>query len=42
VAGAAAAIVDDPPAPPVEPPPLWDGHAGERIAAEIGTWLARS
>jgi UDP-N-acetylglucosamine 2-epimerase (non-hydrolysing) len=42
VAGAAAAIVADPPTPPVEPPPLWDGHAGERIAAEIGTWVARS
>jgi UDP-N-acetylglucosamine 2-epimerase (non-hydrolysing) len=25
---------------PAEPPPLWDGHAGERIAAEIATWLA--
>jgi len=25
---------------PAEPPPLWDGHAGERIAAEIVTWLA--
>jgi UDP-N-acetylglucosamine 2-epimerase (non-hydrolysing) len=21
-----------------EPPPLWDGHAGERIADVIGTW----
>jgi UDP-N-acetylglucosamine 2-epimerase (non-hydrolysing) len=25
---------------PAEPPPLWDGHAGERIAAEIEGWLA--
>ncbi len=25
---------------PAEPPPLWDGHAGERIAAEIERWLA--
>jgi UDP-N-acetylglucosamine 2-epimerase (non-hydrolysing) len=25
---------------PAEPPPLWDGRAGERIAAEIESWLA--
>ena len=25
---------------PAELPPLWDGRAGERIAAEIQTWLA--
>jgi len=25
---------------PAEPPPLWDGRAGERIAAEIERWLA--
>jgi UDP-N-acetylglucosamine 2-epimerase (non-hydrolysing) len=25
---------------PAEPPPLWDGRAGERIAAEIEAWLA--
>ena len=25
---------------PAEGPPLWDGHAGERIAAIIGDWLA--
>jgi UDP-N-acetylglucosamine 2-epimerase (non-hydrolysing) len=25
---------------PVEPPPLWDGGAGERIAAVIDAWLA--
>jgi UDP-N-acetylglucosamine 2-epimerase (non-hydrolysing) len=26
-------------APPSEPPPLWDGHAGERIATIVGRWL---
>jgi UDP-N-acetylglucosamine 2-epimerase (non-hydrolysing) len=25
-----------------KPPPLWDGHAGERIADEIVAWLGRS
>ena len=25
---------------PAEPPPLWDGRAGERIAGVIATWLA--
>jgi len=40
VAAAAAAILADPAAPPLEPPPLWDGHAGERIAAVIGRTLA--
>jgi len=25
---------------PAEPPPLWDGHSGERIAAIIESWLA--
>jgi UDP-N-acetylglucosamine 2-epimerase (non-hydrolysing) len=25
---------------PPEPPPLWDGHAGPRIAAVIEAWLA--
>ncbi|HYO44875.1 MAG TPA: UDP-N-acetylglucosamine 2-epimerase (non-hydrolyzing) [Candidatus Limnocylindrales bacterium] len=25
---------------PAEGPPLWDGHAGERIAAILGDWLA--
>ena len=40
VASAAAAIVAHGlPAPP-EGPPLWDGHAGERIAAVIEGWLA--
>lgn len=26
---------------PAEPPPLWDGHAGERIAAVLVDWLDR-
>ena len=26
---------------PEEPPPLWDGRAGERIADVIAAWLAR-
>jgi UDP-N-acetylglucosamine 2-epimerase (non-hydrolysing) len=25
---------------PAEPPPLWDGHAGERIGAVLAEWLA--
>jgi UDP-N-acetylglucosamine 2-epimerase (non-hydrolysing) len=25
---------------PTEPPPLWDGHAGERIAVIVEDWLA--
>ena len=25
---------------PGEPPPLWDGHAGKRIAAEVASFLA--
>jgi UDP-N-acetylglucosamine 2-epimerase (non-hydrolysing) len=25
---------------PAEGPPLWDGHAGDRIAADISAWLA--
>jgi UDP-N-acetylglucosamine 2-epimerase (non-hydrolysing) len=28
-------------APPAEGPPLWDGHAGERIAAILEAWLRR-
>jgi UDP-N-acetylglucosamine 2-epimerase (non-hydrolysing) len=27
-------------APPAEGPPLWDGHAGERIASVIESWLS--
>ena len=41
VGSGAAAIVADPPAPPTEPPPLWDGHAGERIAGVIADRLGR-
>jgi UDP-N-acetylglucosamine 2-epimerase (non-hydrolysing) len=26
--------------PAAEPPPLWDGHAGERIGDVVETWLA--
>ena len=26
---------------PTEPPPLWDGHAGERIADLVCAWLER-
>ena len=26
--------------PPTDQPPGWDGHAGERIAAEIAAWLS--
>ena len=32
----------DPPRPPDSGPPLWDGHAGERIASSIVDWLART
>jgi UDP-N-acetylglucosamine 2-epimerase (non-hydrolysing) len=35
------AILNDEVTFPDEPPPLWDGHAGERIADVIATWLAR-
>ena len=34
------AILRRPPAAPAEPPPLWDGHAGERIAAILQDWVA--
>ena len=27
-------------APPADGPPLWDGHAGERIGEVIDHWLA--
>jgi UDP-N-acetylglucosamine 2-epimerase (non-hydrolysing) len=40
VGPAVAAIVGAPPAAPREPPPLWDGHAGERIAAILCDWVA--
>ena len=42
VAAAVRAILDGPPAPPPEPPPLWDGHAGERIARVLSVWLDRA
>jgi UDP-N-acetylglucosamine 2-epimerase (non-hydrolysing) len=32
-------IVAAGPQPPPKPPPLWDGHAGARIAELIATWL---
>jgi UDP-N-acetylglucosamine 2-epimerase (non-hydrolysing) len=41
VGPAVRAIVANPPVPPAEAPPLWDGHAGERIAAIIRDTLAR-
>ena len=37
----ARAILDGDLVLPDEPPPLWDGHAGERIADVIVQWLAR-
>jgi len=40
VAEAVRAIVVDAPEAPSSPPPLWDGQAGERIAAVIERWLA--
>jgi UDP-N-acetylglucosamine 2-epimerase (non-hydrolysing) len=39
VAGAADAILAGPERPSGPRPPLWDGHAGERIADVIGAWL---
>ena len=41
VPAAVRAIVAHPPAPPSTPPPLWDGQAGERIAASVAGWLER-
>jgi UDP-N-acetylglucosamine 2-epimerase (non-hydrolysing) len=41
VAAAVQAIVDGPSRPVPEPPPLWDGHAGERIAEIIVAWLGQ-
>jgi UDP-N-acetylglucosamine 2-epimerase (non-hydrolysing) len=38
----ARAILDGDLALPDEAPPLWDGHAGERIADVVVTWLARA
>jgi UDP-N-acetylglucosamine 2-epimerase len=38
----ARAILDGDLVLPDEPPPLWDGHAGERIADVVVPWLARA
>jgi UDP-N-acetylglucosamine 2-epimerase (non-hydrolysing) len=41
VGGAVGSILDTAaPVVPSEPPPLWDGHASDRIADVIVTWLA--
>jgi UDP-N-acetylglucosamine 2-epimerase (non-hydrolysing) len=40
VAESVRAIVERPPTPPATPPPLWDGHAGVRIANAIARRLA--
>jgi UDP-N-acetylglucosamine 2-epimerase (non-hydrolysing) len=40
VPGAARAILAGEVRFPEERPPLWDGHAGERIAAVLAAWLA--
>jgi UDP-N-acetylglucosamine 2-epimerase (non-hydrolysing) len=39
VPAAAAAILRDGHAAPAEGPPLWDGRAGDRIAAIVAAWL---
>jgi UDP-N-acetylglucosamine 2-epimerase (non-hydrolysing) len=41
VVPSAAAILDGAVSFPAEPPPLWDGHAGERIGDVIAGWLER-
>jgi UDP-N-acetylglucosamine 2-epimerase (non-hydrolysing) len=38
LASAAREVLESPMPPPAEIP-LWDGHAGERAAATIATWL---
>jgi UDP-N-acetylglucosamine 2-epimerase (non-hydrolysing) len=38
ISQAVDAVLSSPPASPMFPP-LWDGHAGERIAAEVSAWL---
>jgi len=40
VAAALATILEGERRAPTTSPPLWDGHAGDRIAAIIGSWLA--
>ncbi len=39
VVSGARSILDDGLEIPAEGPPLWDGHAGERIAAIVESWL---
>jgi UDP-N-acetylglucosamine 2-epimerase (non-hydrolysing) len=34
-------VLADGPVAPAEPPPLWDGRAGPRIAGILAEWLAR-
>jgi len=36
----ARSVLADGMAIPAEGPPLWDGHAGERIATIVEAWLA--
>ena len=40
VVAAARAALDGASGPPPTPPPLWDGAAGDRIAAIVERWLA--
>ncbi|HEV7604179.1 MAG TPA: UDP-N-acetylglucosamine 2-epimerase (non-hydrolyzing) [Candidatus Limnocylindrales bacterium] len=40
VVGLARSILADGRPAPTSPPPLWDGHAGERMAAVLAAWLA--
>jgi hypothetical protein len=40
VVAAAREVLAGPVRPTGPRPPLWDGHAGERIADEIVDWLA--
>jgi UDP-N-acetylglucosamine 2-epimerase (non-hydrolysing) len=40
VVGLARSILADGRPAPASPPPLWDGHAGERMAAVLAAWLA--
>lgn len=40
VVAATQAVLDGSTAVPTEPPPLWDGAAGPRIAAIVESWLA--
>ena len=35
----AASVLADGMTVPRDGPPLWDGHAGERIAAVVADWL---